>query len=111
MTHLKVAMVYRKMIIDTAVEICALYKGLVKHSMLPSTQINADAENLSLGCPVSGTRYAIGVQLMPEFYPDILPAGEWRFDHVLTTIIDGKTEPLLTAQIFAEIWYNSTRTF
>lgn len=104
-------MSYRKLLVDTEVEVCALYKGLVRHNLLPTTQINAVAENISLGCPVSGNRYAIGVQLMPEFYPDVLPAGDWRFDHVLTTIIDGKTEPLLIAQIFAEIRYNSTKIF
>lgn len=97
--------------VDTEVEVCALYKGLVQHKLLQTTQIIAKDENISLGCPVSGNRYAIGVQLQHEFYPDILPAGEWRFDHILTTIIDGKTEPLLTAQIFAEIRYNSTVIF
>lgn len=109
---LKVGGVYRKFLSDAEVDLCMLYNGLIRTKLFKTTHLNCRMENLSLGCPVTGNRYAIDVKLAYEDYPEIIPSGQWRFDSSVSTVDnDGQRVLLLTSQQYFEVAYNSTQIF
>lgn len=97
--------------IDTHIDVCGIYSEMVQHVLMATTLLDAVDENLSLGCPISGTRYVRNLKMMKEYYPNILPAGTWRLDHMLYTKDNGFNEPLLTAQLYFIIEHNDTIIF
>lgn len=109
--NIKLGPVYRQMIIDTHVDICGIYSGAVQHALMASTYLDAVDENLSLGCPISGTRYVRDLKMLKAFYPDIVPVGSWRLDHFLYTKDNGLDEPILTTQLYFIVAHNDSQIF
>lgn len=109
--YLKFGHVFRPLILDTHVDICGVYSGAVKHVLMASTFLDAIDENLSLGCPISGSRYVRNLKLYHEYYPDIVPEGTWRLDHEMYTKDNGFNEPLVKSQLFFLIAHNDTEIF
>lgn len=109
--YTKFGAIYRPLGIDTHIDVCGVYSGVAKHVLMSTTYLDAVDKNLSLGCPVSGTRYVRDLKLFHVFYPDILPLGTWRLDHNVYTKDNGVDEPILTAQLYFVIAHNDTKIF
>lgn len=102
---------YRPLMFDSRVDLCALYRGIAEYEFLPVLELDAEAENISDGCPVSGTRFVRNLRLRKTLYPSVLPEGEFRLENTVYTRDSGSDERLLNAVMWFVVRHNDSRLF
>lgn len=109
--NVKFGTIYRQMMMDTKLDLCALYRGVAKYEMILEMKLDAEDENISLGCPVSGTRFVRNLRLRKDMYPNVAPEGEFRLDNIMYTRDNGIEEKLLTSEMWFVVLHNDTKRF
>lgn len=103
---------FRPFILDVRVDWCALQRRSVRYEFLPVIELDAEAENVTAGCPVSGTRFVRNLRLRKQLYPNVLPEGVFRLENLIyTTGANGADVKLLNSIMWFALRHNDTRRF
>lgn len=109
--HVKFGTIFRQLMFDSKVDLCALYRGAAKYAFITEMKLDAEEENIKLGCPVTGTRFVRNLRLRKDLYPNVMPEGEFRLDNIMYTRDNGMDEKLLTAEMWFVVAHNDTKRF
>lgn len=107
----KYGTIYRPLLLDTSVDLCALYRGLQQYEFLPELKLDAESENIHLGCPVSGTRYVRNLRLRKDLYPSMMPEGDFRLENRIYTLDNGDSETILNSVMWFAVSHNDSARF
>lgn len=102
---------YRPLLFDTLVDVCGLYRGITKYDFLPVLELDAEAENIRDGCPLSGTRFVRNLRLRKTYYPNVIPEGEFRVENMIYTRDSGTDEMLVNAVMWFVVSHNDSNIF